>query len=277
MHANPTSFSLLAGLLLVGCNSGDLQPQRAEQPILIDGDPSEWGDLLVEIEDADYDFGYANDDAYLYLCLITASDEVRRQVLVGGVHLWFDPSGGEARVKGIRYPVGVGLPTPATMGERPSEAEREAMQAQFIESAGQSLEAAALLTPDGAVEVGLIDLEGLEVNGMLTSKSLAIEMRIPLGSLDGADLALELDPAATAVGLGIYVPEIQPPARAGGQRGGGVRGGGRMGGGGMGEGRRGGPSGGPGPRDPMMSAEEIEEHITLPLAVSNAQEFSSSR
>ena len=54
MHAAPLlSLTLLSAAALTGCNSDEIVAQRLDRSISIDGDPSEWGELIVEVDDLD--------------------------------------------------------------------------------------------------------------------------------------------------------------------------------------------------------------------------------
>jgi len=262
-------FSLMAVAMGSGCRSDDLAPHWIEHPIVIDGDPADWGDLLVEVDDHEFDFGYGNDADYLYLCLSTDDEQLQRQALIGGLSLWFDPAGGEQRVFGVRYPVGMadaaqefaqrpdGPPDPDQVSE---------MQAQFHARAAESLDQVVLLGVGSSVQKDIPELSGVEVNSLLTSRGLIIELRVPLRSVTDSDLSLNLDQAATLVGLELYLPELQAPPRPEGRSGGGGGGrGGGMGGGGGRGGGRGRMSGG----SPPASVDEVQLRIALPIAFSN--------
>ncbi|RKZ17580.1 hypothetical protein DRQ53_03065 [bacterium] len=270
MNARRFLATLVGLLMSTGCNSSQLDGQRAEHPIQIDGDPIEWAGMITEVEDADYDFGYANDDDYLYLCIIVDGDQLRRQALAGGVYFWFDPAGGEERVVGLRYPIGLG--SPAGAGSSAPE-DREAMRLQYESAAANSLQRVALTNASGTEELRLSDLDGVDVNGMLTSRSLVLEMRIPLREFEGANLALGMHAGAAQVGVQIYVPRLEAPPRPSGQsRGSAAAGGKGGGGGGRGGGGRGGGGGGRGGGPPAgaSGADEIQVHIAIPLVFSSS-------
>ena len=236
---------------------------------MIDGDPADWGSLLVEVEDHEFDFAYGNDADYLYLCLSTDDEQLRRQALGRGLTLWFDPAGGEQRVFGVRYPVGMmdgGQDFAQRSNGPPSPDEISEMRDRFDTRAAESLDQVVLLGVGSSVQYNIREVSGVEVNSMLTSRGLIIELRVPLRSMIDSDLALNLDPATARVGLELYLPELQAPPRPESYSGGGGGRGGGMGGGGGGRGRgRGRASGG----SPPVSVEEIQLRMVLPIANSN--------
>lgn len=273
-RARSVAVALLT-LGLLSCRGESLEPRWLDREILVDGDPGEWDELLVEVEDEDLDFGYANDDGELVLCLTTSDRGLRRQALMGGLEIWLDPSGGEKEIFGLRYPVGLagelGSPT-----SRP-DVDRGELQEEMLEEAAAHLDRVELLRAAGH-QPGprrLSELEGVEIASLLTSQSLMIEMRIPLRGDDG--LSLELAGGATTIGVGLRTVEVDGPRRRpnrmsrpggpGGSGPGGI-GGGRPGG--MGGGMGGGPGGirggrgGPGARP--SPPEPLDLWISLPLA-----------
>lgn len=108
-HINITLFLLAASLLIFsGCNKPNLFSVWRNNEITIDGKYSDW-----EKSTAYYDektkvaINIANDNDYLYICLITRNRELETQIMEAGFVAWFDATGGEGKVFGIRFPTGL--------------------------------------------------------------------------------------------------------------------------------------------------------------------------
>src|SRR6478672_11063239 len=79
-----------------------------DRDIAIDGDNGEWPGPLVAVEENHPLLtGAMNDGQYLYIVLSTSDTTLRRQIFRQGLIVWFDPSGGDKKHFGLKYPVGV--------------------------------------------------------------------------------------------------------------------------------------------------------------------------
>jgi hypothetical protein len=82
-----------------------------DRNIVIDGDNGDWAGPLQPIaEQHPILAAAANDGEFLYLVLSTSDAAVRRQILRQGLILWFDPSGGDKKHFGLKFPVVAGHP-----------------------------------------------------------------------------------------------------------------------------------------------------------------------
>jgi len=101
-----TAFILLC-VLVAGCARPKIYSKWRNNEINIDGRSAEWkNDLIYYNEDKGINIGVANDDAYLYICLIIRNYGITEQLKRSGFTVWFDPTGGTERTFGIRFPVG---------------------------------------------------------------------------------------------------------------------------------------------------------------------------
>lgn len=239
-----------------------------DRDVVIDGDNGEWPGPLTPIEENHPLLMAAiNDGQFLYVLLSTADTTSRRQILRQGLIVWFDPSGGDKKHFGLKYPVGV----PAEEGQRrggyghgyggggrspggsgsgdPSAGDGGQSRPQDPEPVDrleiygpQKDDAHSFVTesaPGIAVKIGSV--EGY----------LVYELKVPLTKTADAPYAIEAKPGAS-IGFGIETPKLEQPAGEGrggmggfGGMGGGMGGRGGMGGhGGGGGGRGGGERGG---------------------------------
>ncbi len=103
-------FSLLVLLCLtfLGCRQSNLFSAWRERPIKIDGKYTDWNESTVYYdENAKAVLNLVNDTGYLYICLISRNRAIETKIMESGFIIWFDPDGGQKKVFGIRFPVGL--------------------------------------------------------------------------------------------------------------------------------------------------------------------------
>jgi hypothetical protein len=250
-------FAVILGLGLAACGGmityvTDSQP--VEREITVDGKSDDWVGALSAISEAKAEEGFLNDQGVLYICLITEDESLRHQIARGGLTVWFDPKGGDQKVLGIKYPLGM------PRRERPA-AEKEEGGQPAQEPAEADTSSLEILRPGGGApqKLAISDAKGLGIASSSGGELFVYELKIPLQSTPENPIALGAAPG-TKVGVGFEVPKSEggrgsgrPPGGMGG-RGGGL-GGGMGGGGGMfGGGGRGHRGGGMGDRGMEQSA-----------------------
>ena len=255
MKDNIRTFLIGALILgLAGCSTARTyitESRPPERQITIDGRSDDWVGSLNIVADANLEEGFLNDQDFLYVSLITEDEALRKQIARGGLTVWFDPKGGDAKVLGIKYPVG------RPRGERPATQKEEAGGPPPNEPAGGA-ESSLEIYRAGDAQPQKLELDaakGLEIAVSKEGRLFVYELKIPLQSSPDHPIAVGAQPGNT-VGLGFEVPKSdlgkqggRPPAAAGGEIGGGGYGGGMGGGGGMhggGHGHHGGQGGAPG-------------------------------
>jgi hypothetical protein len=116
---NKSVFFILALLLMSclfagGCGKPRLYSKWSNQDILVDGKFADWQyGLSYYCDSMRLSIGVANDDTYLYMCLITRSRGFAEKFMNSGFTVWFDPQGGSDKKFGIRFPsakYGEGMP-----------------------------------------------------------------------------------------------------------------------------------------------------------------------
>ncbi|MFA5005572.1 MAG: hypothetical protein WC561_05580 [Candidatus Omnitrophota bacterium] len=99
---------LLVCLLSAGCERPNLYSYRKDREIAIDGKYTDWGNYISYYSEKEkLVVNLANDDEYLYICLISRSRRVETQIMESGLQLWFDPEAGQRKIFGIRFPIGM--------------------------------------------------------------------------------------------------------------------------------------------------------------------------
>jgi hypothetical protein len=256
-----------------------IESQWRDRDVVIDGNNGEWAGPLRPVEENHPIISAAmNDGQFLYVVLSTSDAASRRQILRQGLIVWFDPSGGEKKHFGVKFPVGV-LPEegrgrggyrrgaerpPSDSGSGDTAPADQTEPTNRLEVYGpQKDDVHSFVTdmaPGIAVKVG-------QVEGYLV-----YELKVPLARNAETPYAIETKPGAL-IGFGLETPKIERPPSEG--RGGGMGGmGGGMGGrggggmGGRGGGGMGGRRGGGGDRNQSEQAKPLKSWATLQLAAS---------
>jgi hypothetical protein len=255
---------LLVAATLQGCGSSvELASNWSNSAVVIDGKADEWSSSLMPIKDSPVMLGMRNDQDYLYLCLKSSDRQLRQQMMVAGMIVWFEPKGGDQI--GIHYPLGMtgGIPSgigPAEGGlpgdEPPFGGPPDAGPPEQGFGEGRNgimpelVKELEVLGPgkNDVKRMSLLETPGIEVGLGQSGGILVYELKIPLKKSEKHPYALASSPGST-VDVNFETGKLtRPSGLSGGMPGGGggPRGGGPggMGPGGGGPGGGGPPSGG---------------------------------
>lgn len=243
---------LVAGTSLLATPSITSRWKDKDREIKIDGLINDWTELIAF--DENLAVAAFNDDRSLYLAITTSEPHRLRQLVVDGLIVWLDPSGGKKEAHGIRIP-GAGFQPATWEGRQGGTPDLGAQQPR--EPALPELTYVELLGPgkDDRRRLELSGDTGIAAAAKIETGTLLYELKIPLGN---APYGVAVNPPKS-LSLGLQTPKRERTER--GQRTG--RGMGGMGGqGGMGGGRR----GGGGARGPAQQLQELKLWTTLALA-----------
>lgn len=90
------SYVILTALLVVlisGCNSYELESDRWDRDVTIDGDDNEWDESRFYIEKEGIVAGVMNDDEFLYVCIYPSNSQLSGKILRQGLTLWANAEG----------------------------------------------------------------------------------------------------------------------------------------------------------------------------------------
>jgi hypothetical protein len=244
-----------------GCGSEEIKSLAKDRDIVIDGDYEDWEGALQFNEDANLSYGLINDDRSLYLVVAVGDRAVRRQIMVAGFYLWFDPAGKENKSFGLRYPIGLQEGS-ADLSPLLHEQDPNKMQAAFRDAVKEFMIIGA---GDQVWRRGSTrSIYGVEAAAVADKNVLVLEFRVPVGDTGEYGYGIG-STAGSVIGFGVQTPEIDVDAmkeqmrEAVGGRGGGGKGG-------MGGGGRGGRGGGgmrDGTRPPGGQRPEIPDPIKV--------------
>lgn len=104
----------------IGCGNTQLVSSSQHRPITIDAEAGDWSGLPMYADNDGINLSVTHDPEYLYVLVFTTTQSLQSQILRGGFTVWFDPEGGNDKVFGICYPLGMGGPPPGTRKEQPA-------------------------------------------------------------------------------------------------------------------------------------------------------------
>jgi hypothetical protein len=203
-----------------------MDSQWRDRDIAIDGDSGDWPGPLRPVDPNHPIMASAvNDGQSLYLVLSTSDASVRRQILRQGLIVWFDPTGGEKKHFGIKFPVGL-------MAEEPASRRRGGFPRNPAGGSGSSDPGPADPARSGAIDQAEEPVNRLEVygpnkddahnfvTGMAPGIAVKIgqvegyfvyELKVPLTVTADRPYAIEAKPGG-AIGLGLETPKVERPS-----------------------------------------------------------------
>jgi len=158
-----------------------------QEPIVIDGEISEWQGRMTYVENGGVFVALRNDAEFVYFCLHSRDPQVNHQAVTRGLVVHLEPQGGDPF--GVRFPIGMiamGAPVDG-IGHQEFKALAEA-----------SLEMFELLGP-GKADVQRFTVDsgtGIEMAASVSRNELAYELKVPLRSGDAHPFALGVEPGS---------------------------------------------------------------------------------
>lgn len=221
-------------MVLTACHTPEIQSVWRDRTIIIDGNGDEWNNALAcYVDESRVLLGVANDFCNLYIRLSTSDANLQRQLLHGDIAVWFDATGGEKKVFGLRFPMGRQMMPPPQPGEREPRVGIEQMDG-MREEAQEQVE---ILRPGSGTTTQIISLAeaynmDIELRMVMSKGLLVYEMKVPLVG-KGAGYPFVVAPQGTKnIGVGFAAGETAEGNRPAGR-----------GPGGYGSGGGGGPGG----------------------------------
>lgn len=203
-------------------------------------------------EDQRATVGFINDDEYLYLCLLSADEQVLMRAMAAGFTVWFEGSGKKDERLNVKFPLGGTMPRRENF--QPGENERADRIAEFLRD--QSGIVLAQAGRNEKLDLSDLDDYGLEAKIGEHLGRMVYEIRVPLHGSKDFPYAINAR-AGKPIKVGFELGKMKMPERE--RR---PRGDFRMGGGGpvgMGRGRP--PGGGRGFERPKEFKFEVSVYL----------------
>ena len=104
---------LVTGTQMLQAQKNVIKANRAETNKTIDGNTIDWKQPFKNADDdTRLQFSFANDSAFLYICLTTDEQLTQNKIALAGTYIWIDASGRKVQNAGLEFPV----PTAAHSG-----------------------------------------------------------------------------------------------------------------------------------------------------------------
>jgi len=202
------SFSFL---LLNGCSSlPQFSSEVCTKKIVIDGDNSEWNGIPSYIDKNNVlAVSVCHDDEYVYVCMITQDSQTQRQIMGGGLTVWFDRTGSDDKTFGINFPLG--RHTGGASQRMNEETRRDFDTArQVMDQTTLEMEIIGSKETDRYL-LPLVNNEGIQAKiGKLNGREMVYELQVPLKKTAGHPNAIE--PKKDFIGLGFETGAIASPS-----------------------------------------------------------------
>jgi len=233
-------------VLLDGCSSlPQFTSDRCTGTMHLVGDLHEWKNISAYVDKNNLvAVSLCHDDEFVYVCLTTDDPQTQRQIMGGGLTVWFDPSGSDDKTFGINFPLPRNGPGPRRSMDNETKKDANGNQ-QIIDQSLFDMEVVGPKETD-RYRLSVINTEGIVAHLERTKDGMMIyELQVPLKKSGARPNAIE--PKKNVVGLGFETGPVQggverPKAEQGGRTGG-FGGGESAPGGRMGSGHRGGGGG----------------------------------
>lgn len=140
--------------------------------VVVDGVADEWSGKLVPFATLPISVALQNDASFLYVCLKTSDEAVKKQLLAVGLSIYLDATGKDARTFGIRFPVG-----------------RLGSEQQVLPDTGDSSTTKSLGLSIAGAELEVLEREAADVGRIRISEARPIEAAV---GEEGGALVIEL-------------------------------------------------------------------------------------
>ena len=196
----PAALAILLLGILTACGSFktfQIESRPPDGQILIDGLAGDWAGRLFVVEGQNVALGFLNDREYLYICLRIDNPGMKRQLLRSGMTVWFDPDGGQKKVLGLKYPVGL------RSGEEGMWRVEDPDDVEAPGEVGGNLTDVEIHR-QGVSEPEVMDIaeaQGFELRASASGRNFFYELKVPLTKSVDCPVGLGAAPGGT-VGVG---------------------------------------------------------------------------
>ena len=188
----------------LGCGSQMLESAALDRVITVDGEAGDWQGRLQFLEDANLSYGLANDARSLYVVLVVGDRQVRRQIVMSGLYLWFDRSAEKNKRFGIRFPIGLQEDV-----DDVTALLREQDPNKLSESFAESVQEMLVIGPQDRswrrASVGTVD--GIETAAKADPNKLVLEFKVPVTNDGEYGYGIGALPG-DVIGLGVETPTL---------------------------------------------------------------------
>lgn len=189
---------------LAGCSQLELTSRPLDRDITIDGRHEDWQDALTYLKDQNLSIGILNDDTDLYLCMVTSDMGLESRLVMQGLILWFDASGGKDRSFGIRYPMGIPF-----QNRPPSPEDRPDTETPRNTPYEMSLREMEIIGPgeEERHHFSIAELEGIQARARSDQGMFVYEVKVPLQRRESARFAIHAEGEVIGIGLETSEPD----------------------------------------------------------------------
>jgi len=179
-------FMVLPALILTSCQENTINSVWNNQ-IKIDGFYSDWESNLHYSEKSKAGLGAANDSSYLYLCLVSADQQLQRRLLFRGFQCKVDVPGSKRNVLEIIYPTGMKNRERSMRTDMPLQGEFRPNRSRESHLSIEDLQTEFRLLGPRKDDQRIVPLEnnlGIEIKFGRSKRQFVYELRLPFSIID---------------------------------------------------------------------------------------------
>lgn len=187
--------SMFVAFVFHGCVDYEMQSERTNSTITIDGSDEDWQGKLQYISDAKVAMGFLHDDDNLYVCITTNDKNIARKFLMPGMNIWFDT--GDKDIYAVRFPVidREKMRSEMSQGQRPTtQGERQEKGGEKSENRNEMFrdilenQTTFLLVNGDDYPLGTYPINGssgIKIKPGMTKDKFVLELQYALSKFDG--------------------------------------------------------------------------------------------
>jgi len=193
---------LLLTLGLAGCSTFSTFTTESrfrfpERQIIIDGKTDDWRGDMFFVENELISLGFLNDQENLYVCLLAENNLTRAQIMRQGLTVWFDPHGGNNKVFGVKFPLGL----PPREGTNSSKGDLEEVEEKTAPEGPLTELEIIRSEKETPQRLMIANVKGIEIKAVPSAGLLVYELKIPLIQREEHPYAVGAEPGKT-IGIG---------------------------------------------------------------------------
>ncbi len=187
-----------------GCGNMELASKWRSHNVVIDGSSKEWENNTVYLKDYNSSVGIMNDSNYIYIFFSSNDRDIQREMLVRGLIVWFDSTGGSDKIFGIKFPLGM-EGNPELFQRRPQD---ENNGKRFNQEYAKTLNELEILGPmkNARFQVSTKNKYDIEASLGENEGNLTYELKVPLKINNEFQYGIGTDTSKT-IGIGIEIPK----------------------------------------------------------------------
>jgi len=185
-----------------------------DNPVPLDSSGAALGAGTYLVKDYNMQVGFQNDSNYFYIVMSTSDRGAKMQILLRGLTLWIDKDGGDSKVFGIKFPIGLqdaGLLNfqKGSNSDKGNDTKSEDRFSDMFDKMNSVQEIEIMgVNENDAQRVQLKDATGIDAMIDRINDTFIYRFKIAIKSASGIQYSLGMKNPVGNIGIGFETPEI---------------------------------------------------------------------